>query len=64
MIVVFGLGSGSCLVQFLCSNLCISGIDYYTCREVFGLLRDYFIYGCCIGFILLIVSWDIAHAAF
>ena len=44
MVVAFGLGSGSCLVRFLCSNLFISGIDYYTRREVFGLLRVYFLF--------------------
>jgi len=35
MVDVFRLWSGSCLVQFLCSNLFISGIDYYMCRNVF-----------------------------
>jgi len=44
MVVAFGLGSGSCLVCFLCSNLFISGIEYYTHREVFGSLRVYFIH--------------------
>jgi hypothetical protein len=68
MVVVFGLGSGSCLVRFLCSNLFISGIDDYTRREVFGSLKDYFIYGFCTGFIfigfsLFIGLWDIGHAA-
>ena len=68
MVVAFGLGSGSCLVRFLCSNLFISGIDYYTRREVFGSLKVYFIYGFCTGFIfigfsLFIVLWDIGHAA-
>ena len=57
------------LVRFLCSNLFISGIHYYTGREVFGLLKVYFIFGFCTGFIfigfsLFIVLWDIAHAAF
>jgi hypothetical protein len=55
MIVLLRLGSGYCLVCFLCSNLLMSSIDYYTRREVFGLLRVYFIYGFCIGFILLVV---------
>jgi len=55
MVVVFGLGSGYCLVCFHCSNLCISGIDYYTCHQVFGSLRVYLIHGLCIGFILFIV---------
>ena len=62
--VVFRLGSGSCLVQFLSSNLLISVIDYYKCREVFGLLRVYSIGGFCVGFIVFIVLWDIVHAAF
>jgi len=69
MVVVFGLGSGSCLVRFICSNIFISGIDYYTCRKVFGSLKVYFICGFCTGFIfigfsLFIVGWDIGHAAF
>jgi len=51
MFVVFGLGSGSCLVPFLFSNLFISGIDYYTRCKVFGLLRVFSIYGFWIGFI-------------
>jgi len=68
MIVAFGLGSGSCLVRFLCSNLFISSIDYYTHPEVFGSLKVYFIYGFCTGFIfigfsLFIVLWDIGNAA-
>jgi hypothetical protein len=50
MVVAFGLGSGSCLVRFVCSNLCISGIDYYTRRKVFGSLKVYFI----IGFVLVL----------
>jgi hypothetical protein len=69
MVVAFWLGSVSCLVRFLCSNLSISGIDYYTRREVFGSLKVSFIYGFCTGFIfigfsLFIVLWDIAHAVF
>jgi len=44
MVVVFGSGLGSCLVHFLCSNVFISGIDYYTRREVFGSLKVYFIH--------------------
>jgi len=54
MVVAFGLGSGSCLVHFLCSNRFISGIVYYIRREVFGSLKVYFIYGFCIGFIVLV----------
>jgi len=54
MFVAFGLGSGSCLVHFLRSNLFISGIDYYTRRKVFGSLKMYFIFGLCIGFIVLV----------
>jgi hypothetical protein len=53
MVVAFGLGSGSCLVRFVCSNLFISGIDYYTRREVFGLLKVYFIY----RFVLVLFYW-------
>jgi len=69
MVVGIGLGSGSCLVRFLCSNLFISGIDYYTHRNIFGSLNVYFIYGFCAGFIfigcsLFIVLWDIGHAEF
>jgi len=44
MVVASGLGSGSCLVRFLCSNLFISGTDYYMCRKVSGSLRVYFIH--------------------
>jgi len=51
MVVVFSLGSDSCLVLFLCPNRLVSGIEYYMRREVFGLLRVYYIYGVCIGFI-------------
>jgi len=64
MIVVFGLGSDSCLVRFLCSNRYISGIDYYTRCQVIGSLRVHFMHRFCIGFILFIVLWDITHAAF
>jgi hypothetical protein len=46
-----GLGSGSCLVRFFCSNQVISGIDYYTRRKVFGLLKVYFIFRFYIGYI-------------
>ena len=68
MVVAFGLRSGSCLVGLLCSTQFISGIDYYTRREVFGSLKVSFIYGFCTGFIfiglgLFIVLWDIGHAA-
>jgi hypothetical protein len=67
MVIVFGFWSGSCLVHFLCSNLSISGIDYYTHREVFGSLKVYFIYGFGTGFIfmefcLFILLSDIGHA--
>jgi hypothetical protein len=57
MVVAFGLGSGSCLVCFLCSDLFMLGIDYYTRREVFGSLKVYFIYRFCIGFILLVLFY-------
>jgi len=68
MVVASGLGSGSCLVRFLCSNILISGIHYYSRCEVFGLLKVYLIHGFCTGFIfigfsLFIVLWDIGHAA-
>jgi len=58
MVVAFGFGSGSCLVHFLCSNLFISSIEYYTHREVFGSLKVYFIDGFCIGFILLVLFYS------
>ena len=58
MVVAFRLGSVSCLVRFLCSNLFISGIDYYTRHEVFGSLKVYFISGFCIGFILLVLLYS------
>jgi len=64
VVVAFGLGSGSGHVHCLWSNRFISGIDYYTRREVFESLRIYFISRFCIGLILLIGLWDIAHAAF
>ena len=64
MAVAFGIGSGSCLVRILCSVRFISGIDYYTRREVFESLRVHFINVFCIGFIIFIVFWDITHAAF
>jgi hypothetical protein len=41
------------LVCFLGSDLFISGIYYYTCCEVFTLLKVYFIYGSCTGFIFI-----------
>jgi hypothetical protein len=69
MVVALRLGSRICLVSFLCSNVFISGIYYYTYREDFGSLKVYYIYGFCIGFILIgltlfIVLWNIVHAAF
>ena len=64
MVVVFGSGSGSCLVHFLCSNPFITGIDYYTHRDVFESRRVYFLSGFCIGLVLFIGLWDIVHAAF
>jgi hypothetical protein len=48
MVVTFMLGSGSCLVRFLCSDIFIAGIDCYICREVFGSLKVDFVYGFCI----------------
>jgi hypothetical protein len=54
----FGLVSGSCLVHFLCSDQCILCIDYDTCREIFGLLRVYFISAFYFGFIILVVFYS------
>jgi len=62
MVVAIWLWSGSCPVEFLFSNLCISGMDNYTRHEIFGSVRVYFISCCCLGSILFIVLWDIAHA--
>jgi hypothetical protein len=45
MVVMLGLRSGSGLVRFLCSNLFISGIDYYMRSEVFGLLSIFIFLG-------------------
>jgi hypothetical protein len=47
----------------------ISGIYYYTRREVFGSLKVYYIHGFCTGFILngfclFILLRDITQAAF
>jgi hypothetical protein len=53
MVVAFRLVSGSCCVRFLCSNVVISGIEYYMRREVIGSLKVYFIYGFCTGFIFI-----------
>ena len=64
MVFGFRLGSGSCPVCFVLSNLSISGIEYYMRCEVCGSLWVYFIYGLCIDYILFIVLWDIVHAAF
>ena len=58
MVVAFGLGLGSCLVRFICSNLYISGIDYYMRRKVFGSLKVCFIYRFCIGFILFVLLYS------
>jgi hypothetical protein len=69
MVDAFRLGSGSCVVCFIGSNLFISGNYYSTRHEVFGSLKVYLIYGFCTGFIfigfsLFIVLWDIARTAF
>jgi hypothetical protein len=58
MVVTLGLGSFSCLACFLCPNLFISAIDYYSNREVFGSLRVYFISTFCIGFIILVLFYS------
>jgi hypothetical protein len=57
-VVVFWLGSLSCVVGFLCSNLFILSIDYYTRLEIFGPFKVYFIYMFCIGFILLVLFYS------
>jgi len=44
MVVVFGVGLGSCLVRFLHSDHFISDIDQYTCHEVFGSIKVYCIH--------------------
>jgi len=64
MVVVFWSGLGSYLVQFLCSNIFISGIDCYMRRVVFRSLKVYFMYRFCIGCIILIVLWDNMQVAF
>jgi len=64
MVIAHEFGLGSCVVHFVCSYRFISGIDHYTHREVFESLRVDFLYGFCIGCILFIVLWDIAHAVF
>jgi len=56
--------SVACLVCSLCCNECIIGINYSTRHEVFESLRVYVIDVFCIGYILLIVLCDIAHAVF
>jgi hypothetical protein len=64
MVDVFKLRLGSCHVWFLCSNQLISVIDNYPHHKVFGLLMVHFIYVFYIGFVLLIVLWDITHTVF
>jgi hypothetical protein len=44
MVVAFQLVLGFCFVPFLCSNQFVTGIDYYTCRKDFGLLKVNFIH--------------------
>jgi len=68
MVVHYRLGSDSCLVRFVCSNPCISGVDHYTRLKVFGSLKVCFLYRFWTGFkfsglSLLMVLWDIGHAA-
>ena len=58
MVVAFWVGLGSCHVRVLCCNLRISGIDYYTRREVFGSLKVYFIYWFCTGFLCLVLYYS------
>jgi hypothetical protein len=64
MVVAFRLGQGSNHVRFVGSNQFISGLEHYMGYKVFGLLRVNFMYGFCIGFVLLIVLWDNAHAVY
>jgi len=64
MFVAFVLGKGSCLVHFRYSNQCISVIVYCTRCEDLTSPRVCSIYGFCIGFVLFIALWDIAHAPF
>jgi hypothetical protein len=54
VVVAFELGTGSCLVHFLCSNIFISCIDYYMRREVLD--RSRFILF--IGFVLVLVYFS------
>jgi len=58
MVDVFGLGLGSCLVRFLCSNQYISSIDYSMCRKVFESLHVHYLHGLCIGFSLLVLLYS------
>jgi hypothetical protein len=62
--VTFGMGLSSCLDRLLYFALCISAIDYYWRHAVFQSLRVHSIYWVCIGFVLFIVLWHIAHAVF
>jgi len=55
---------GCILVRFCCWNLFISDIDDCIGRKVFGFLTVDFVYRFCIGFIVFIVLWNIAHAVF
>ena len=56
---MFRLQSGFCLVHCGSSNRVISGIEYYTDREVFGLLKVSIIYRFCVSIICFIVSSNI-----
>jgi hypothetical protein len=53
----------------VCPDIFISGTDYSTRCDVFGLLKVYYIHRFCtgfsfIGFSLFIVLWDIGHVAY
>jgi hypothetical protein len=60
----FGKALSCELVLFFFSCVITSGIDYYTCRKIFELVRVYFVYGVHICLISYFILWYIAHAAF
>jgi hypothetical protein len=61
MVDAFELESDPCHFHCLGSDQFISGIEYYTRCDVFGLHRVCFIYVLCIDFILFTVLWVIMH---
>jgi len=62
MVFIFRLGSGSCLVCLICCTQFMSGIDFYTHREVFGSFGVDLCYWFCIHSISFLVLRDITHA--